>query len=249
MSRRLESELADLKGRLGVGAEAFTSDEIEMLVLACRRCDSPFSNVNAELCGRPVFVCKGVCLWPITAGAHIWLEEYAASWWRRESSMYRWAQVYALAHAREPDAFAELTSKWAARAAILKTMLRFVCYRGELAKAIRKAYAGDQDQIPDTKADRELKSHAQEDFSSFVARLEVQSGITATEWLWGRSMVSLAKAYAELRHLTAAFDAKTSSRMKDELDDALNDLARVKVAISRRIRAEREREAKGDAGA
>jgi predicted negative regulator of RcsB-dependent stress response len=75
-----------------------------------------------------------------------------------------------------------------------------------------------------------------------VALLEVKSGISAKEWLWGKSFLSLAKAYTELHRFADAFSfgGKLKKRMTDELDEALNDLARVKVAIARRIKAERE---------
>lgn len=239
MSKRLEAEINTLKTQFGIGQEDLTPKELEMLVLACRRCDSPFSNVNAALCGQPVFVSPGVAIWPITAGAHIWLEEFAATWWKRSSSMFAWARVYALAHAREPDAFAHLTTRWEARLAVMKTILRFACYREELRAAIDRAYSSDSDQVPETKADREQIRRARVDFSAMVAELEVYSGISAKEWLWGKALIDTAKAYTEMHRFAAAFDPKRRVRMKDELDDALNDLARVRISIVRRIRAER----------
>lgn len=219
------------------------SDELESLVLACRRCDSPFSGVNAELCERPVQVCKGVYLWPVTAGAQVWLEEYAGSWWKPDSMMYRWAQAYALVHAREADAFVNLTDKWSARKAILKTALRLACHRGELADAIARAYGGGKDQAPKGD-DQLLTAKAQIDFAAFIARLEVHSGIPAHEWLWGKSLVSAAKAYVELKRFIAAFGMTDQKRMTDELDDALNDLQRLKIKIVERLRkAARQTEA------
>jgi hypothetical protein len=238
MGRRFESEIADIKSRFGINLDELKADEIENLVLACRRCDSPFSSVNVACCENPVRVCEGVYLHPMTAGAQIWLEEYASAWWPK-GSMYKWAQVYALAHARDPEAFVNLTDKWKARKAILKTMLRFACHRAELAEAMHKAYGCTRDII---EKDSKETQKAQSDFAAMVALLEVKSGISAKEWLWGKSFLSLAKAYTELHRFADAFSfgGRLKKRMTDELDEALNDLARVKVAIARRIKAERE---------
>ena len=236
MGLRLQSELTDLKSRLDITLDELTADEIEALVLACKRCESPFSSVNAELMEAPIRVCEGVYIYPMTAGAQIWLEEYAHSWWQK-GSMRRWAQVYALAHAREPEAFIHLTDRWKARTAILRTMLRFVCHRSELMEAMRKAY-GCSDNLVDE--DKSLKEKAQTDFAAMVALLEVKSGIRAHEWLWGKSFVELGKAYTELCKFAAVYSMKEYRRMTDELDEAINDLARVKSAIYRRITAERK---------
>ena len=238
----LKRELRDLEERYGASVGDLTADELERLVLACRRVERPFSNVNMALVERPVRVCEGVYLWPITAGAQIWLEEFAAEWWKPDSMMYKWARVYALAHAREPEAFASLQDKPSARKAIVKTLLRFACHGAELQDAVDRCY-GIRDQVaPEKKRKSEVR--AQTDFASLVARLEVESGIPAGTWLWGRSMVQTMTAYVELHEFAAAFSAGGDrKRMKDELDEAINDLARLKRDIHVRLMAEKSGEA------
>ena len=93
MSRRLQSVLADLAERYGATAADLTADELEALVFACKRVDNPFSEINAELMERPIHVCRGVFMWPLTAGAAVWLAEYASVWWKSNSAMYRYAQI------------------------------------------------------------------------------------------------------------------------------------------------------------
>lgn len=233
----LKRELRDLKERYGASVEDLTADELERLVLACRRVERPFSNVNMALVERPVRVCEGAYLWPITAGAQIWLEEFAAEWWKPESMMYKWARVYALAHAREPEAFTSLQDKSSARKAIIRTLLRFACHGAELQDAVDRCY-GIRDQVaPEKKRKSEVR--AQTDFASLVARLEVESGIPAGTWLWGRSMVQTMMAYAELHEFAATFAGGERKHMKDELDEAMNDLARLKRDIHVRLMAEK----------
>ena len=241
----LKRELRDLKDRYGASVEDLTPDELERLVLACRKVERPFSNVNMALVEQPVRVCEGAYLWPITAGAQVWLEEFAGSWWKPDSMMYKWARVYALAHARDQYAFSTLQDKSSARKAIAKTMLRFVCHGAELQDAIDRCY-GVADQVAPEKPGKKRKSEvrAQTDFSSLVARLEVESGIPAGSWLWKRSLVQTMKAYVELHEFAAAFSVGGERRhMKDELDEAMNDLARLKRDIHVRIMAERAEKA------
>lgn len=241
MSARLQSVLDDLRAETGATAADLTADEIEALVLACRRVDSPYSDVNAELIGRPVRVARGIYLWPVTAGAQVWLSEFAARWWPESTSMFAWARVYALAHARTPGAFSSLTTHSRARLAVLATALRLACHGRELARAVALCYGSDpevQSAACDGRLSGGLSPRAQTDFAALVARLEVASGIPAADWLWGRSLVSLAKSYVELEDLSAALGGRTAQRHL-ELDDAISSLARVCAAISRRLRTER----------
>ena len=234
MGARFAATLQDLKDQCGATVADLTADEIEALVFACHRVDNPFTEINAELMERPIRVCKGVYLWPVTAGAQVWLMEYASAWWGEESTMYRWAQAYALTNARNPDAFADLTTKAKARAAILKTALRLACHMGELAVAIHKAYGIGEHDAP-KKRKNPVCNQAEADFAGIVARLEVASGIPAKAWLWGRSVVSLMKSYAELAELAVSVFAEKHEAPQMELDDAVENLARVCAAIGERL--------------
>ena len=241
MSRRLQSVLADLHDRYGATAADLTADELEALVFACKRCDNPYSEINAELMERPIVVCRGVFMWPLTAGAAIWLAEYASAWWGRNSSMYRYAQIYALVHARDPTAFHRLDTKAKAAAAILDTALRLCCHAKELNAAMDAAYGIDPYHVSPkrTRAQKELESVAETDFAALVARLEISSGIPASEWLWGRSIVSMMKSYGELSVLATAAMGGKRNEAKKELDEAIANLARICAKIGERLKNEK----------
>lgn len=230
---RLQSVLADLQDRYSITAGDLTAEELTDLVNACNRADSPFTDVNASLIEKPVLVTKGVAFYPLTAGATIWLEEYASQWWKRTSMMYAWARLYALSHARDKDAFISLDTKEKARKAILKTALRLVCYEGEVSAAVAHCYGNDPDEEP--RENKRVRELAETDFASLVARLEVSSGIAADEWLWGRSLNYMLRSYCELSTLNASMMGGHIDR-HNELDDAVENLARVMARISRRIK-------------
>ena len=259
-----EKALRQLRER-GVEVGDLTPGEVFALCEACRRCASPFSDVDAELAERPVFVCRGVWLWPLTAGAQVWLSEYAAKWWRRESLRWRWAQVYALRHARERDAFVGLTDRWRAEAAVLRCALTLPVHGEELTAAMARAYGIDPHALRSGRASRPRRAAARRDasphpapgarhdFASLVARLEVESGIPRETWLWGRSLGYMLKAYYELHAFAAAYarDGQARERMRDELDEAMGELAKVRAAIVRRVLGSKESEAerkKADGG-
>ena len=245
---RFQKEAQSLKERFGITLDDLSAGEVAALVHAVERVCSPFTDVNAELVERPVFVCKGVWFWRPTAGAQIWLDEYAAKWWPKKSMRWKWAQVYALKNARDADAFATLTTKWAAEKAIVACALRLPVHGAELQDAINRAYGVSPHDAPRKTRSRveRLKAEAQTDFASIVARLEVESGIPRSVWLWGRSLMYAMNAYVQMHEFAAAFSmsGKERSRMLDELDDALRNLAAVKESIvrgvqDRRLAAER----------
>lgn len=239
MGQRLQSVLADLRDRYGATAADLTADELEALVLACRRVDSPYSAINADLMDRPIRVCAGVYLWPLTAGAAVWLAEYASAWWPAGSATYRWAQAYALVHGRDRDAFARLTTRGAARRAILGTALRFCCHAAELNAAIDRAYGIDDCHVSPKRT--AVQSEAETDFAALVARLEVASGIQKDEWLWGRGLVSMMKSYVELSQLAVASLPGEKNALHIELDEAVANLARICAKIGRRLKGEQGR--------
>lgn len=234
MGARLQSVLADLADRYNATAADLTTDELEALVYACKRVDSPYSALNAEMMERPIHVCGDVYMWPLTAGAAIWLTEYASEWWRDGSTMYRWAQAYALIHGRDKDAFSSLTTKRAARAAVLKTALRFCCHARELNAAMDRAYGVDEYHVSPKRKNR-VAAEAETDFAALVARLEVASGIRADEWLWGRSLVLMMKCYVELSQLAVAAMPGEKRALHLELDEAVANLARICAKIGERL--------------
>ena len=226
----------------GVSRDALKPGELYALAHAAERCANPFSNVNAELAERPIRVCNGVWMWPPTAGAMIWLEECAAKWWARGSLRFHWAQAYALLHAREPEAFAGLTERDAAWRAVWRAALRLAVHGRELAAAMGRAYGEEvvsgQSSAVSTDGPTTNDKRSMTNFAQIVARLEVQSGIPRSVWLWERSLLYVYTAYAEMRRFAAACAGKGGEgRMLDELDEALTNFAKVKAAIVRRVKS------------
>lgn len=245
---RFQKEAQSLRERHGIGMDDLTAGELAALVHAVERVCSPYTDMNAELVERPVFVCKGVWFWRPTAGAQIWLDEYAAKWWPKKSRRWKWAQVYALKNARDAEAFAPLTTKWAAEKAIVACALRLPVHGAELQDAINRAYGIMPHDAPRKARSRveRMRAEAETDFAAIVARLEVESGIPRSIWLWERSIVYAMNAYCQMHEFAAAFSmsGKDRARMVDELDDAMRNLAAVKAAIvrgvqDRRLAAER----------
>ena len=244
MSFRLKSVLQDFRD-IGITAADMTADELEALVHACERVNNPYSDINADLCETPVQVCKGIYLWPLTAGAFLWLEEYAETWWKKGTAMYRWAQIYALAHARDPNAFAPLTDKWSARKAIVRTMLRYTCHRAELTVAKNRCYGVHTYDVRENRPASVPDEQATE-LAHFAALLEVESGISAKTWLFGHSLENMVKTYRRMAAIKAAFGgAEAAEKMTFELNDALANLANVKSMIIGRINAERAKREQG----
>ena len=240
MALRLQGVLQNLAEQ-GVPQSALTAAEIEALVFACERCDNPYSDINAELCEHPVKVCKDIYLWPPTAGATVWLTEYAEAWWPKGTAMYRWAQVYALYNARNPDAFVEVTTKAKARLAVLKCALRFACHRGELAVAVNRCYGVRYHDVEDPHPNKKPDNEQAENFAHFVACLEVESGIPAKTWLWGKSLVTMTNTYYKMTALAAAFGGgEAAENMTFELNDALRNLAHVQTRIVERVKTEQD---------
>jgi len=234
MALRLQACLDDLRDK-GITADKLTAVELEALVYACSRVDNPYRDINAELCEQPVQVCKGVYLWPVTAGAQIWLTDYAETWWKKGTIMYRWAQVYALHNARNPDAFHSLTDKGSARRAVLKCLLRFACHRSELTVAVNRCYGVHYHDAP--KGERAPVNDEQvNDFARYAAILEAESGIPVRHWLWGRSLVLMVETFSKMHAISHAFaKGGVLDEMDRQFNDALENLARVKSLIVRRF--------------
>ena len=232
MSLRLEQEFADIRKRYG-SLDNLTADEIAGLVDCCRRADNPFGDMNGSLVDAPVAVVRGQSFYPLTVGASIWLDEFVVKWWGNDDTCYFWALVYALVHAREKDAFTGLVEESAARWAILKTCLRFTFAKAELEKAVDLAL-GRAKSEPDRTHHPDESSKT--DWFALVSRLEATSGIARDDWLWGRSAAYTVKAYHEMHAFAAAnAGARSGCRAFDELDKAINALARLKKSIKERL--------------
>lgn len=230
-SIRLESELAKLRAD-GIGIADLTADEVAALVRACDRCDNPFSAANAEAAGFPVIVREGVALWRLTAGACIWLDEFACRWWGEDSAAYRWATIYAMRHARERDAFLALTDEAEAYKAIRADILTLNCTEEEIVEAF-SAFGEEDGKKPSPVV-------TQTDWRSLAQAVEGQTGIDAQKLLWERSASFVAGEYRQLIAFALAQGGAKADRARDELDRAISALARVTAGIRARVAKTRE---------
>ena len=240
-NRRLEAELAGIRSRFGT-IDGLTADEIVSLVDACRLADAPFGDSERELLDMPAAVVRGWEFRPLTIGASVWLDEYAAKWWGDDDNRYFWALVYALVHGHERAAFTMLTSEEAARRAIRRMALHFAFGRKALERAIDAAL-GRRDQKPEAGGDG---SKGPINWSEIVAELEAGTGIRRDVWLWGRAEKYALHAYREMRRIVSARlgGGATGRRMLDALDHALQNLAEVKHAIKTRLESASAKESK-----
>jgi len=241
MSVRFQAEVAGLASQ-GITLADFLPDEIEDFVRAVDRCDKPFTNANAELIGMPITACEGVHFWKLTIGASVWLDQYAKKWWldTGRQKAYFWAIVYSLIHGRERDAFLSMTEEGVAYEKIKAEALRLAVTEDEITEAVD--YALDLRDEEPTAQKNERKVDQESDWQELVVRLETQSGKDADYWCWGVSLDYAKRCYLDLRRFARVYGGGTDKggRMKDELDRALNNLARVKTRIITRIMAERE---------
>lgn len=240
MSYQLKKELDGLKTQ-GIGPGDLTADELEALVEAVQRVRNPFTQVNMDAMGEPLYNANGLVLYPLTIGAVVWLEEYAKAWWGTRPKAYFWAVVYALAHGREPGVFTTMKDEAAAYEAIKEAGLELCVTETELSDAIDVA-------LNFKRPPRKEKNTPEQgvDWAKVIVTLETQSGIPAEKWIWGRSADYAVRAYNTLTSFAEMQAGKKPARMKDELDHAMNNLASVRMAIVERIT--REREQKNESG-
>ena len=242
---RLEAQISKLKAK-GIPLDALTADELAALVAACNRCDRPFSFVNTEAVGIPVKVSEGVFLWRFTIGASVWLDEFASVWWGRLEKTYFWACVYAMIHAREPDAFdGDMQDEDKAYKRIRDMAIHLAATEDELIKAMDCLLLRSTDK---PQKQRDAEAEAQVNWANLVQRLETQSGIPADVWLWEKSLSYCVKAYSDIRTFAQAYGGTgghPAKKMQDDLDLAIINLAQVMGGIVSRIETEKAEAEKG----
>lgn len=230
MSALFDKEVAELKAR-GIALSDLTGDEVVALVHAVDRMSKPFRDANLEAVGMPVVLSDGTTLYNLTIGATVWLDEYAAEWWNAKTKTYFWAMVYALAHGRDKDAFAELVDRDVARKAITKFALKVHVTEDELLEGIERAV-----HKPDAEASRNAPAVEQQtDWGEILRTLEVATGIPCERWVWGRSADWCVLEYHKQMRFAEAMKGKSMPRMKDEVDRAANNLARIRFGILQRL--------------
>ena len=226
---RLQIELEDLRNRYGVTLDKLDADEIATFVDCCRRIEAPYGEANGELLDTPVEL-RGIRFYPLTIGASVWLDQYAAKWWP-DDRRYFWAMAYAMANAHSPEAFEEARTEAAALRKIVALSIRLCFSRAALKAAMDRCLGVIENVPPDDK----MMTEAETDWSAIVARLETQSGIKRDEWVWDRTAKYAIKAYYDLRRFAREAGAEKAAHAKDELDEAINALARLKKSIKDRI--------------
>jgi hypothetical protein len=115
--------------------------------------------------------------------------------------------------------------------------LRLVAHEDEIVEAVDYALHIHNEE-PKNNAQHKLQ--VENDWQSVIARLESQSGIPAEHWVWGAAQEYTRRAYRDLTIFAAACGGRKAERMKDELDYAMNELARLRAEIVRRVTEERE---------
>lgn len=233
MSLQFRSELAHLKEK-GITLADLKPDEVVALVHAVDRVTNPFTEVNLDALGLPLYDCNGITLWPLTIGACVWLEEFARKWWQDRPKAYFWAIVYCLQHGREKGAFDKLMTEGEAYAAIKAASLQLCVCETEITEAVDTALNFKR---PQPKQGRTVEGGV--DWAAVVVTLEAKTGLPAERWLWGKSADYAVRAYQTLSRFADRESGRKGTRMKDELDHAMNQLAAVRDSIVTRIEAER----------
>ena len=216
----------------GVEPGDCTPDELYALAEAARRCADPFREVNADAAGFPVRVCEGVWFWKLTIGASVWLDEVCALLGGGTSPRYRLAMIHALVHSREPGSFAGLDTERKVMRAVRATMRTIHATPEEVNRAIDAALGIRAD----TRPRRADEPSAAADWAALCARLESQTGIPASEWMWKRSGAYAILSYNDLHEFARAYSGGAAEHMVDELDDAMNALRAATAAIEKRVK-------------
>lgn len=228
----LAQALTDLNTRMGVGQEVLLPGELRALVMACEKVADPYKEINADLCGIPVRVAEGVYFWRLTVGASVWLDQIEGLLPKGTGDkLYRLCLIYALINSRNKAAFEEIDDLKAIRKRVKKCFKSLTATPEEINRAMDRIF----DLKKTVSKENDLKSAA--DWAALCARLETQTGIPASEWIWERSGSYLCKCYRDLHQFAEAYSANgRSSHLLDELDDAVNDLQTLKVNIMKRVK-------------
>lgn len=231
MSAHFEKEVAELRQR-GITLDQLTADEVEELVLACKRMANPFSECNLEAVGMPVVLADGTTLYNLTIGASVWLDEFAFKWWGKQTKAYFWALVYALANGRTPESFSgEMTSPEKAKERIVKMAARIHITEDELLDGIYRAMHNRRERTENASGRIERGT----DWGELIRTMEATTGIPSRYWAWECSSDWVVREYHKQRQFIKAMKGEREVRMKDELDYATNALARIRSSILGRL--------------
>ena len=143
-------------------------------------------------------------------------------------------------NSRRPGVFVALDSREKAERAVRDALERCQVTSAEMDAALERVLDN-----PRAGRDNEPQQRTAFSWATLCAKLEARTGIPARDWIWEKSGGYVLKCYAALEEFAFAAALQAGSkavytRMKDELDDAMENLQRVKVAIMRRVRAARE---------
>jgi hypothetical protein len=141
-----------------------------------------------------------------------------------------WALAFACANGRTPGAFAGLLTQDAAFDAVKAFGIILACQRAEVEACVDFVLGKPSEKVPSSKDT--ARKLAQADWSRMIQFVEMQSGIPADVWLWGKSANYTLQSYTRQHEtLIALAGGKADKAPIDALNNALTELAKIKKAI------------------
>lgn len=217
--------LRELRERWGVEP---TVEEAIWIVRLCERVMCPCEGERSDLCGIPVRAgISGVFLWPLTIGAAVWYQDYAAKWWNDNQERMTMALGFALANGRDCKMMrAASLGRESAEKVIRNWAESLTCTREELEAAFDEV-------LPAAKPSDGKQPNPQKiDWEQIVGEIEAVSGIACDHWLWDMSKEATLRAWHRARSvMIARAGGSVGTSVLDPLNIALQELAEAKAEI------------------
>lgn len=218
-----QQHLSELKKRWGVEP---TVEEAIWIVRLCERVMCPCEGERSDLCGIPVRAgISDVYLWPLTIGAAVWYQDYAAKWWADNQERMTMALGFALANGRDKSLMrAASLGRESSEKVIKDWAVSLTCTREELEAAFDEI-------LPPSKPSGE-PNPPKIDWEQIVGEIEAISGIACDHWLWDMSKEATLRAWHRARSVQIARGGGTpGTSVLDPLNVALQELAEAKASI------------------
>lgn len=178
-----------------------TPEEIVWLNSAAEKVVKPTKSDEILFLHLPI-ACGNSFLWHLSIGARIWLEQYGKPWFIGSGDMEQLVMAYALAHSRQPEVFAGLTSRMVARLKIVLWACKLNATKQELSVAIAICMGDDEDmvEIKSPKSKVEPEGNAS-DYGDCIALLCHFYGESPDYWLWKASEQECAQMINKIMNL------------------------------------------------
>ena len=129
--------------------------------------------------------CGNILLWPLSIGARLWLEQYGRPWFVGAGDLEELVFAFAMAHSRQPEILASLTSRLKARVKVAFWACKIRATRHELAEAVALCIGQDNNDLIEVKSPKPPKEQIQtSDYGDCVALLCHFYGQSPEHWLW-----------------------------------------------------------------